>query len=281
MASRLVVVVALAIGVPNALAAYGGEASAFKNDHVGNAELRGEIADGLDDNMLNRTRSFLSKTIYHRSGVRFPDALVDRFDLDLAGQRTFTKCEGWGPSRPKMPRAIKGEKENREMIQSAAMFWNTVREKGAVVYEHHYHPDWKGNDGKYGIDCSNFVAYIYNLVLGVTFTSSIEELSKLSLPHVTEWENMEPGDVALFTDMARTRVTHTGIVVDGAGKPSVVHSTGGEQSGPQLSSSRNWWPISRFAYGFRMQDLIGCKDPNCVPQWIHCHSRGMSDTILV
>lgn len=163
------------------------------------------------------------------------------------------------------------KKKSRELVQETAMFWNSVRAKGAVVYAHHYHPDWKGNDGRYGIDCSNFVAYVYNLALGVTFTSDITELSKLRLPHVKKWTDMKPGDVALFTNMARTRVSHTGIAVEGAGKPSVVHSHGGKVSGPQIASLHNWWPINRFAYGFRLEDLVNCKDPHCRPQTARCH----------
>lgn len=252
-------VVFFAIGFPEVFAADAGLNS--ENDRFGNDGIRGEVKndtvvqDALDRNM---TGNRLSSERYHRSGVPFPSDILHRFQLDLAGQKKFPRTRSsWGPRRPQMPRAIEGESRDRQHLQSAAMFWNTVRIKGAVTYAHHHHPDWKGHDGHYGIDCSNFVAYLYNLVLGVEFTSDITALSKLKLRHVTNWADLEPGDVALFSNMARTGVTHTGIIVKGEGNPSVVHSHG---SGPQLASRHNWWPIDRFAYGFRLQDLIASSE---------------------
>lgn len=194
----------------------------------------------------------------HRSGVPFHPELTQRFENDHKRRQFKSKCKTrWGPNRPQMPLDLKGEQENRERVQAAAWFWNAVRVEGGCVYAHHHHPDWKSPKGVYGIDCSNFTSYIYNLVLGVRFTSAIKPQSELNLPRVTRWQLLRPGDLAFFRNMKKTRVSHVGIVVQGSGKPSVIHSSGGSASGPRCASNHKMWPICRFSHGFRLQDL--CK----------------------
>jgi len=210
----------------------------------------------------------------HRSGLPFPDELLERFQIDL--KCIVDKLDRWGAKQPPMPRvvpwpAVDGKESDRKRIEEAALFYVAVSalRPNLLIYAHHHHPDWLGEDG-HGVDCSNLASHIYNLVLGVRFTSAIGLQSELPLPRLTKWDELRRGDLAFFTNWKRDRVSHSGIIIkhpDGTSTIAVVHSTGARQTknhlgkrkhtGPQITTLRSWWPINRFSHGFRIVDING------------------------
>mmetsp|Transcript_154196 Transcript_154196/g.287465 ORF Transcript_154196/g.287465 Transcript_154196/m.287465 type:complete len:388 (+) Transcript_154196:48-1211(+) len=201
----------------------------------------------------------------HRSGVPFPPELLSRFQEDLSKQGHFKnkyeQIKGkhcYGAPRPHMSLNLRTEDEDRKLLVAAALFYNEVKKRGKCCYAHHHHPDWLGHDGTYGIDCSNFTSHIYNLCLGVRFTSAIKPQSQMGLPKVTSWNALRPGDLAFFTSAKSSQVGHVGICIEGQGRPSVIHSTTVRvqgKNGPMLSWSHDRGPINRFSHGFRFEDL--------------------------
>jgi hypothetical protein len=213
----------------------------------------------------SRSDSGLSRapltTRFHHSGVRFPVELISRFGEDLSKRdhfkRKYEKIQGkncYGPARPQMSLNLHSEEADRKLVVAAAMFYNEVKKRGKCSYAHHHHPDWLGHEGTCGIDCSNFSSHLYNLCLGVRFTSAITAQSQMDLPKVKSWSALRPGDLAFF----KCKVGHVGVCVEGPGKPSVIHSTSLRfrgKNGPTLASNHKGWPINRFSHGFRFEHV--------------------------
>lgn len=192
----------------------------------------------------------------HRSGEAFPLVVADRF------RRHAELCRGNRRNRPHMARIRRGEPQDRQAMLAAAWFWDRVRRRGAVHYRHgshgHRHPDWVNRRG-FGVDCSNFTAYLYNLVLGVRFTSASRAQGRLNYRRL-KLGNLQDGDLMFWHRKGnRAQFCHAGIFARKDGVPGVLHSTGGHGgsgSGPQWSRIKGWLHL-RFSHGFSLRDVAG------------------------
>lgn len=226
----------------------------------------------------------------HRCGQPFPKSLLHRFRMDLHYRHIPHAWKGrWGPPRPNMDRDVhKDEQVNRDLIVTAALWWEKMNYEtypSCIKYAHHHHPDWRGKNDVYGVDCSNWVSHVYNLVLGVKFSSGIKQQgdlhnTKKGVKKITNFQALRPGDVVLF---GSKRITHVGIAVpyettsqDGNKTTvlGVVHVTGdghrdvrrgwdGAKSGPQLTIYHDSWPLWKFSHGYDLVDLACMSQKKC------------------
>ncbi|WP_205340554.1 C40 family peptidase [Denitrificimonas caeni] len=95
-----------------------------------------------------------------------------------------------------------------------------------------------GSNRKTGFDCSGFVGYVYKEELGIQLPRSTRGLLSMDAPIVAR-ADLEPGDLILFNDRGRGRVTHVGIYM---GDDQFIHSSSKRSGGVRVDSlnSRYW-----------------------------------------
>lgn len=95
-----------------------------------------------------------------------------------------------------------------------------------------------GSNRKTGFDCSGFVSYVYKEELGIQLPRSTGGLLSMDAPIVAR-ADLEPGDLILFNDRGRGRVTHVGIYM---GDDQFIHSSSKRSGGVRVDSlnSRYW-----------------------------------------
>ena len=95
-----------------------------------------------------------------------------------------------------------------------------------------------GSSRKTGFDCSGFVSYVYKEELGIKLPRTTGDLLKMDAPVVARVD-LEPGDLILFNDRGRGRVTHVGIYM---GDDQFIHSSSRRSGGVRVDSlnSRYW-----------------------------------------
>lgn len=95
-----------------------------------------------------------------------------------------------------------------------------------------------GSSRKTGFDCSGFVSYVYKEELGIKLPRTTGELLKMDAPVIAR-SDLEPGDLILFNDRGRGRVTHVGIYM---GDDQFIHSSSKRSGGVRVDklSSRYW-----------------------------------------
>lgn len=96
-----------------------------------------------------------------------------------------------------------------------------------------------GSSRKSGFDCSGFVSYVYKEELGIELPRNTQGLLKMDAPVVAR-ADLEPGDLILFNDRGRGRVSHVGIYM---GDDQFIHSSSSRRGGGvrvDKLSSRYW-----------------------------------------
>lgn len=95
-----------------------------------------------------------------------------------------------------------------------------------------------GSNRKTGFDCSGFVSYVYKEELGIKLPRTTGELLKMEAPVIAR-SDLEPGDLILFNERGRGRVTHVGIYM---GDDEFIHSSSTRSGGVRVDklSNRYW-----------------------------------------
>ena len=95
-----------------------------------------------------------------------------------------------------------------------------------------------GSSAQTGFDCSGFVGYLFREELGLTLPRSTRELINIDAPRVAR-HDLEPGDLILFNDRGRGRVSHAGIYI---GDDQFIHSSSSRSGGVRIDSldDRYW-----------------------------------------
>ena len=95
-----------------------------------------------------------------------------------------------------------------------------------------------GNTRKSGFDCSGFVSYVYKEELGIQLPRTTSQLLNMDAPIIAR-ADLEPGDLILFNDRGRGRVSHVGIYM---GDDQFIHSSSSRSGGVRIDklSNRHW-----------------------------------------
>lgn len=95
-----------------------------------------------------------------------------------------------------------------------------------------------GSSRKTGFDCSGFVGHVYKEELGIQLPRTTGALLSMDAPVVAR-ADLEPGDLILFNDRGRGRVTHVGIYM---GDDEFIHSSSKRSGGVRVDklSSKYW-----------------------------------------
>ena len=95
-----------------------------------------------------------------------------------------------------------------------------------------------GSSVQSGFDCSGFVGYLFREEVGLELPRSTRELINLDAPKVAR-ADLEPGDLILFNDRGRGRVSHAGIYL---GDDQFIHSSSSRSGGVRIDSLDNsYW----------------------------------------
>ena len=98
-----------------------------------------------------------------------------------------------------------------------------------------------GSSRKTGFDCSGFVGFVYKEELGIKLPRTTGELLKMDAPVIAR-SDLEPGDLILFNDRGRGRVTHVGIYM---GDDEFIHSSSKRSGGVRVDKlSNRYWNAS-------------------------------------
>ena len=89
-----------------------------------------------------------------------------------------------------------------------------------------------GTSVQSGFDCSGFVGYVFREEIGLELPRSTRELINLDAPKVAR-ADLEPGDLILFNDRGRGRVSHAGIYL---GDDQFIHSSSSRSGGVRIDS---------------------------------------------
>lgn len=89
-----------------------------------------------------------------------------------------------------------------------------------------------GSSVQSGFDCSGFVGYLFREEIGLELPRSTRELINLDAPKVAR-ADLEPGDLILFNDRGRGRVSHAGIYL---GDDQFIHSSSSRSGGVRIDS---------------------------------------------
>ena len=89
-----------------------------------------------------------------------------------------------------------------------------------------------GTSVQSGFDCSGFVGYLFREEVGLELPRSTRELINLDAPKVAR-AALEPGDLILFNDRGRGRVSHAGIYL---GDDQFIHSSSSRSGGVRIDS---------------------------------------------
>ena len=89
-----------------------------------------------------------------------------------------------------------------------------------------------GTSVQSGFDCSGFVGYLFREEVGLELPRSTRELINIDAPKVAR-SDLEPGDLILFNDRGRGRVSHAGIYL---GDDQFIHSSSSRSGGVRIDS---------------------------------------------
>lgn len=114
-----------------------------------------------------------------------------------------------------------------------------------------------GVSRKTGFDCSGFVGYVYKEELGIKLPRTTGELLKMDAPVIAR-SDLEPGDLILFNDRGRGRVTHVGIYM---GDDQFIHSSSKRSGGVRVDKLSNTYWNSSYLQAKRVLTEIEKKEP--------------------
>lgn len=116
---------------------------------------------------------------------------------------------------------------------------DSLLEHGRSLIGTRYRPG--GTSVQTGFDCSGFVGYLFREQVGLELPRSTRELIKLDAPKVAR-ADLEPGDLILFNDRGRGRVSHAGIYI---GDDQFIHSSSSRSGGVRIDSlGSSYWSRS-------------------------------------
>ena len=98
-----------------------------------------------------------------------------------------------------------------------------------------------GTSIKTGFDCSGFIGYLFREEAGMQLPRSTREMINLDAPLVQR-DELEPGDVIIFNNRGRGRVSHAGIYL---GDDQFIHSSSSRSGGVRVDSLEDsYWKRS-------------------------------------
>lgn len=98
-----------------------------------------------------------------------------------------------------------------------------------------------GSSRKTGFDCSGFVGHVYKEELGIKLPRTTGALLSMDAPVIAR-ADLEPGDLILFNNQGRGRVTHVGIYM---GDDEFIHSSSKRSGGVRVDKlSNRYWNAS-------------------------------------
>lgn len=109
-----------------------------------------------------------------------------------------------------------------------------------------------GSSTQTGFDCSGFVSYLYRKEAGLKLPRSTREMIKLDAPKVARNE-LEPGDLVLFNDRGRGRVSHAGIYI---GDDQFIHSSSRRSGGVRVDSLDDAYWRASFMQAKRVLAMV-------------------------
>lgn len=114
-----------------------------------------------------------------------------------------------------------------------------------------------GSSRKTGFDCSGFVSYVYKEELGIKLPRTTGELLKMDAPVIAR-SDLEPGDLILFNDRGRGRVTHVGIYM---GDDEFIHSSSKRSGGVRVDKLSNRYWNASYLQAKRVLSAEEAKEP--------------------
>ncbi len=105
-----------------------------------------------------------------------------------------------------------------------------------------------GLSEKTGFDCSGFVGFLFREEAGIQLPRSTRELINLDAPLVAR-NDLKPGDIILFNNRGRGRVSHAGIYI---GDDQFIHSSSRRSGGVRVDSLDDRYWRSSFMEGKRV-----------------------------
>lgn len=121
-----------------------------------------------------------------------------------------------------------------------------------------------GTSVQSGFDCSGFVGYLFREEVGLELPRSTRELINLDAPKVAR-ADLEPGDLILFNDRGRGRVSHAGIYL---GDDQFIHSSSSRSGGVRIDSlddsywNRSYLQAKRVLALAPVEDQVAVKRHN-------------------
>ncbi|RIA18919.1 cell wall-associated NlpC family hydrolase [Ectopseudomonas oleovorans] len=121
-----------------------------------------------------------------------------------------------------------------------------------------------GTSVQSGFDCSGFVGYLFREEVGLELPRSTRELINLDAPKVAR-ADLEPGDLILFNDRGRGRVSHAGIYL---GDDQFIHSSSSRSGGVRIDSlddsywNRSYLQAKRVLALAPVEDQVAAKRHN-------------------
>ena len=98
-----------------------------------------------------------------------------------------------------------------------------------------------GVSRKTGFDCSGFVGHVYKEELGIKLPRTTRDMLEMDAPVIAR-SDLEPGDLILFNDQGRGRVSHVGIYM---GDGEFIHSSSKRSGGVRVDKlSNSYWNAS-------------------------------------
>ena len=100
---------------------------------------------------------------------------------------------------------------------------------------------WGGSSVKTGFDCSGFVSHVFKEELGINLPRTTAQLIQMDAPVIAR-NDLVPGDLILFNNQGRGRVSHVGIYM---GDGEFIHSSSKRSGGVRVDKlSNNYWNAS-------------------------------------
>ncbi|MDY7219098.1 C40 family peptidase [Denitrificimonas sp. JX-1] len=98
-----------------------------------------------------------------------------------------------------------------------------------------------GSNVNTGFDCSGFVGHVFKEELGIELPRTTAQLIQMDAPVIAR-SDLEPGDLILFNNQGRGRVSHVGIYM---GNDQFIHSSSRRSGGVRIDKlSNRYWNAS-------------------------------------
>ncbi len=100
---------------------------------------------------------------------------------------------------------------------------------------------WGGSSISTGFDCSGFVSHVFKEELGINLPRTTAQMIQMDAPVIAR-NDLVPGDLILFNNQGRGRVSHVGIYM---GDGEFIHSSSKRSGGVRVDKlSNSYWNAS-------------------------------------